>query len=107
AGWLGGVPPPHLSRHHDRFILSRRRTAKRAAIDSVRMIITSRNAPAHAWRCQSSYGEMAYVKTCTVSDAIGCVRLVDQNRLLNAVESSGAVSPHSTTASGRPEAVVE
>ena len=33
------------------------------------------------------------MKTCTVSDAIGCVRLVDQKRLLNAVKSSGAVSP--------------
>src|SRR3954453_23167145 len=78
---------------HELFILSRRRTARRARIESARIIITSRNAPAHAWRCQSSYGEIAYVKTCTVSDAIGCVRLVDQKRLLNAVKRSGAVSP--------------
>src|SRR5213078_4606569 len=59
---------------HGRFILSRRRTARRAVIDSARIIITSRNAPAHACRCQSSYGEIAYVNTCTVSEAIGCTR---------------------------------
>src|SRR5205814_2710797 len=63
---------------HGRFILSRRRTARRATIDSDRIIITSSSAPAHACRCQSSYGEIAYVNTCTVSEAIGCTRLVDQ-----------------------------
>src|SRR5207248_10787068 len=74
-------------------IFSRRRTASRATIDSVRMIITRRNAPAQAWRCQSSYGEIAYVNTCTVSDAIGCVTLADQHGLLNAAQSSGAGPP--------------
>src|SRR5258708_7886677 len=53
---------------HGRFILSRRRTAKRAAIDSVRIIITSRNAPAQALRCQSSYGEVAYGYARPVSE---------------------------------------
>ena len=31
--------------------------------------------------------------TCTVSDEIGCVSFVEKNRLLSAVNSSGAVSP--------------
>src|ERR1043165_4441234 len=80
-------------RGHGRFILSSRRTASLATIDSARMIITSRNAPAHACRCWSSYGEIPYVNTCTVSEAIGWVMLVDQYVLLSAVNSSGAVSP--------------
>ena len=33
------------------------------------------------------------MKICTVSDAVGCSGFVFQNRLLNAVNSSGAVSP--------------
>src|SRR6266702_4572731 len=33
--------------------------------------VTRTSAPAHAWRCQSSYGEIAYVKICRGSAAIG------------------------------------
>ena len=33
------------------------------------------------------------MKICTVSDAVGCSGFVFQNRLLNAVNNSGAVSP--------------
>ena len=40
--------------HYGLFICSNRRTASRATIDKTRMIITSRKAPAHACRCQSS-----------------------------------------------------
>src|SRR5204863_4464824 len=48
-------------RTYPRTIPSRRRVAKRATIEQVRTIATSTNAPAHACRCQSSYGEPAYV----------------------------------------------
>src|SRR2546428_1158356 len=72
---------------------SRRRVAKRASNEQTRTIVTSTSAPAHAWRCQSSYGEMAYVYTCTVSDEIGSARCVLKKRVLNAVKSSGALSP--------------
>ena len=41
-------------RHYGLFIRSSRRTASRAAMERVRMIMTSRNAPAHACRRQSS-----------------------------------------------------
>src|SRR6202046_141224 len=48
---------------------------------------------AHAWRCQSSYGAMAYVYIITGSEAVGCPNPGLQNRLPKAVKSSGAVSP--------------
>src|SRR5215471_3827035 len=70
-----------------------RAVATRAATEQISTIDTSTRAPAQACRCQSSYGEMAYVKTCTVIEEIGCVNDVEKNRLLNDVNSSGAVSP--------------
>src|ERR1700722_10473489 len=48
---------------------------------------------AHAWRCQSSYGAIAYVYIITGSDAVGCPNPGLQNRLPNAVKRRGAVSP--------------
>src|SRR3989442_4040662 len=69
------------------------RVARRASNEQTRTIVTSTSAPAHACRGRSSYGEMAYVYTCTVSDEIGSVSCVLKNRLLNAVKSSGAGSP--------------
>jgi len=42
-------------------IRSRRRVARRASSEQMSTIETSTSAPAHAWRCQSSYGPVAYV----------------------------------------------
>ena len=49
---------------------SRRRVAKRASTEHNNTSVTSTSAPAEAWRWRSSYGEIAYVKTCTVSVAL-------------------------------------
>jgi hypothetical protein len=38
---------------------SRRRVASRASSEQISTIETSTSAPAHAWRCQSSYGPVA------------------------------------------------
>jgi len=38
---------------------SRRRVARRASSEQINTIDTSTSAPAHAWRCQSSYGPVA------------------------------------------------
>src|ERR1700734_1762155 len=58
------------------------------------------NPAAHAWRCQSSYGAIAYVYIITGSEAVGCSNPGLQYRLPNAVKSNGAVSP-ATRASAR------
>ena len=67
--------------------------AIRAAMEQISTMVTSTSAPAHACRCQSSYGEIAYVKTWTVMDEIGCVKDVEKNALLKDVKRRGAVSP--------------
>src|SRR4051794_15537712 len=55
--------------------------------------VTRTSAPAHAWRCQLSYGEIAYVKICKGSAAIGSLKSWFQKWLPNAVKRRGAVSP--------------
>ena len=49
--------------------------------------MTSTSAPAQACRCQSSYADVAYVNTWTVSVEIGCRGSVEKYRLLSAVNS--------------------
>src|ERR1017187_490126 len=68
-----------------------------------KMIEINTSAPAHAWRCQSSYGEMAYEKIWSGSAAMGSFKWWVQNRLPKAVNSRGAVSPAMrATASNTP-----
>lgn len=46
------LQPPWWSR-------SMRAVARRASSEQMNTMLTSTSAPAHAWRCQSAYGEMA------------------------------------------------
>ena len=48
---------------------------------------------AHAWRCQLSYGPMAYWKILTVRDDIGSFIFIVKKELLKDVNRRGAVSP--------------
>ncbi len=67
------------------------------------MLTVIRSAPAQASCCQFGYGLSANWKITTGRFAIGAFRLVLQNWLLSAVNSSGAVSPlMRATASSSP-----
>src|SRR5437773_9901522 len=71
--------------------VSRRRVARRARIEQTSTLETSTSAPAHAWRCQSAYGDMASGETLTVNGAVGWSKCVVKRRLLSAVNNVGAV----------------
>ncbi len=69
---LTAFPPPAAVFSYDRACMrSRRRVARRASSEQTSTIVTRTSAPAHACRCQSSYGPVAYVNTWTVSVEIG------------------------------------
>src|SRR4051812_38671764 len=65
----------------------------RATILITRINPSSTSPAAHACRCQSSYGAIAYLKIISGRDAVGWFQPGLQKRLPNAVKSSGAVSP--------------
>src|SRR5947208_13212055 len=85
--------PPELSENSTRRALTLR----------TRMLSVMIRAPDHASCCQFGYGLRAYTKITTGRLAMGAARLLLQNWLLSAVNSSGAVSPlMRATASSRP-----
>src|SRR4029453_4179686 len=62
---LGTPDRPGMFSERPTCLRSGRRVASRAIREHRRTIVPSTSAPAHAWRCKSSYGPLAYVYTCT------------------------------------------
>ena len=63
------------------------------AMVTARMNRVMTNEAAHAWRCHSSKGPMAYWKMVTVREAMGPLMSQEKKLLLKDVKSRGAVSP--------------
>ena len=70
----------------------RRRDARQQRADAARCV-TSTSAPAHAWRCQSRYGDDRVGEDLHRQRRDRLREVGAKNRLLSAVKSSGAVSP--------------